>query len=389
MENNRGHCADQFLAVLRHLDELLSSAVGTRSYESLADAYDLSAAKDSVERFARSGVRSDFKAGERRFLALVERSPSKKREEGRKLLFQLADLAATLSEPELRAVSESWERESPGGNTAVDRTKSADVLVVAAMFEPELSAFLDRISPIEDFVGTEKSGLPEITYFVGSLRAGGAQTQSLPISVAALFLSRTGLTDCASLVASGIRVFRPRLVAMTGVCAGRRALGVRKNDIIVPASSFTYDSGKYTDDGFEREPHWAEASTRVIQRVRSLGGSVIDEVMDQLSASLPARVRRPRIHYDVMACGSSVVDKEGMIDEIAGATRKVVGLDMESYAFMRSATLTDPGVPRIVVKSVMDFSTGKSDAVKSQAAFWAASFLTGLIRRDFERLVRG
>lgn len=384
MENSR---ADEFLSILQSLIELLSSGEGYKNFESLANAYDLSAAKDAIDSFTKSGAPSDFKAAERRLSVLVGRAPTHRREEGKRLLLQLADIAANLSEPELRFVNESWERESPDGNTAVNKTNSADILVIAAMYEPELSALIDRISPYKDFVGTGKSGLPDITYFVGSIPRSGSSKHSPPISVAAMFLERTGLTDCASFVASGMRVFRPRLVAMTGVCAGRHAMKVKKNDIIVPASSFTYDSGKYTDTGFDREPQWADASTRVIQRVKSLAGSVLNDVIDKLRTSLPARIRRPKVHYDVMACGSSVVDREGMIDEIAGGSRKVVGLDMESYAFLRSATLTDPSVPRIVVKGVMDLSTGKSDTVKAQAAFWAAAFLTGLIRLDFDQLV--
>lgn len=387
MDQHLEHSAAQFLTVLHQLTQLLSSAANSRKYDSLADAYDLSAAKDAVERFTKSGIAADFRAAERRLSSLVERFPAKGREEGRRLLLQLADIARRLTNQELSAVSESWGHDPPDSSTAVDRTHASDVLVIAAMYEPELSVFLDRIAPFRDFVGTEESGLAEITYFVGSLTRGDGGTGAAPISVTALFLSRTGLTDCASFVASGMRVFRPRLIAMTGVCAGRRAMNVKRNDVIVPASSFIYDSGKYTDLGFEREPHWSDASTRVIQRVRSLGETVVDGVMSQLNASLPARVRRPKIHYDVMACGSSVVDKEGMIDEIAGTSRKVVGLDMESYAFLRSAALTDSSVPRIVVKGVMDLATGKTDAVKAQAAFWAAAFLSGLIRLDFEQLV--
>ena len=121
--------------------------------------------------------------------------------------------------------------------------------------------------------------------------------------------------------------------------------------------------------------------------MRSVGDAILDGAIRQITRSLPTRVHRPNIHYDVMACGSSVVDRAGMIDQIAkDSHRKVAGLDMESYAFLRSATLTDPSVPRIVVKGVMDYSTGKSDKVKAQAAFWAAAFLAGLIRIDFEQL---
>ncbi len=379
--------AAAFLVLLQRLDELLSSVEFGKSFGALADAYDLSAAKDEIERFINSGAPTDFTVPARRISALASRSAIKNRDEINRLLLQLSDIAANLTETDLRAIPELKNRESPDGNIVANRTDTVDVLVIAAMYDPELTAFLPRIAPFEDLVGTVKSGLPDITYFVGSIPSN-SQMRNASVSVATLFLTRTGLTDCASLVASGIRVFRPRLIAMTGVCAGRRVMKVKKNDIIIPSSSFTFDSGKYSEGDFEREPHWADASNRVIQRVRSVGDTVLDDMVKQIGKSSPTRVRRPNIHYDVMACGSSIVDRSGMIDQIAKDThRKVGGLDMESYAFLRSATLTDPIVPRIVVKGVMDYSTGKSDAVKAQAAFWAAAFLAGLIRMDFEQLV--
>ncbi len=378
--------ADEFLVVRQRLDEVLSSLEFGKSFRGLADAYDLSAAKDELERFINSGDRADLTLATQRISAIASRSAIKHRDEISGLLHQLSAVAARLTSADFGAITPLADPESPDSNTSVSRTDTADVLVIAAMYEPELTAFLQRMAPFEDFVGTTKSGLPDVTYFVGSIAKSSPQVSS--VSVAALFLTRTGLTDCASLVASGIRVFHPKLVAMTGVCAGRKAMGVQKNDIIVPTSSFTFDSGKYNEQEFKREPHWAETSTRVVQRVRSLERPVLDDVIRQITTSLPARIRRPTVHYDVMACGSSVVNKDGMIDHIADDShRKVTGLDMESYAFLRSAILTDSTIPRIVVKGVMDNSTGKSDRVKAQAAFWAAAFLAGLIKMDFDQLV--
>jgi nucleoside phosphorylase len=377
----------EFLEVLRRLNEELSSIEFSKSFGALADAYDLSAARDEIDRFIRTGDPADFTGAERRISALTARTAIKNRREVNKLLLQLSDIGASLTPTDLRAVPELRQNDMPDGNISVNQTDTADVLVIAAMYDPELTALLPRIVPFKDLVGTTQSGLPDITYFVGSIPRI-TEAESSPVSVAALFLTRTGLTDCASLVASGIRVFRPRLVAMTGVCAGRRTMKVKKNDIIVPASSFTFDSGKYSESEFEKEPHWADASIRIIQRVRSVDHAILDDAIRQIESTQLARVRRPSVHYDVMACGSSVVDKTGMIDQIAADThRKVAGLDMESYAFLRSATITDPSVNRIVVKGVMDYSTGKSDTGKARAAFWAAAFLTGLIKMDFDQLV--
>ncbi len=82
--------------------------------------------------------------------------------------------------------------------------------------------------------------------------------------------------------------------------------------------------------------------------------------------------------------GSAVIDRAGLIESISKANRKVVGVDMESYALLRATRLSDERLRAMVVKGVMDLGANKSDSVKKQAAFWAAGFLARFIAAEFD-----
>ena len=87
-----------------------------------------------------------------------------------------------------------------------------------------------------------------------------------------------------------------------------------------------------------------------------------------------------------MACGSAVIDHKDTIKRVGEANRKVVGLDMESYAVLRAVRLCSPMTPAFIVKGVMDLGTNKQDRVKRKAAFWAASFLARFIAQEYESI---
>jgi len=356
-----------------------------QTYSDLADAYEVEGALDLFRRFLQAGRRNDLNEAVARLDAVAARR-GKARDLGlRALISTLAITARELNERE-RSEAASNLSVSPVRPSLASQTHSherADLLVVGALLEPELTAFLERLDSYGQRVGSGVSGLPGVTHFRGILgrtvALGIRSDRGRHVRVACLFQDSPGLTDCAALVANAVRVFRPSVVAMTGVCAGRRGMGVRKCDLIVPRSVFTYDTGKHTDAGFQREPLWCSADPEIIRRVRAKGQSILDRLAGEIGIVSGRPTRPPRLHAEIMACGTAVVNKEGMLDEIADANRKVVGLDMESYALLRASQLSDPRIKAFVVKGVMDYATGKSDAVKRKAAFWAATFLRELI----------
>lgn len=164
-------------------------------------------------------------------------------------------------------------------------------------------------------------------------------------------------------------------------------MNVKLTDIVIPRSVFTCDTGKYNLRTFEREPLWIDVDDRIIHRVRSVGSRVVSNLVERLNmGGVTFLGPPPVIHTDVMATGSAVVNRASMMDRIAGSNRKVVGLDMEAYGFLRAAKLTDPGLRAFVVKGVMDLASKKTDREKDRAAFWAATFLSAFVSSEFDSL---
>jgi nucleoside phosphorylase len=261
-----------------------------------------------------------------------------------------------------------------------------DVLVVCALHDPELETFLHCLGNYEEHVGQIGAALSGWTYFTSNLPLQHNPAESL--SIVALSLDKTGMVDCAALTVECIRHFSPRLVAMTGVCAGRGRMGVKIGDLIIPSGVFTYDTGKYTDSGFEKEPRWCSTGHAVMNRVKIKAGDILREIADDFRRGY-GEVSDVKFHTDIMACGSAVIDSEGLLDEIADTHRKVVGLDMESYALLRATELIDQRISGLIVKGVMDLSTGKTDSHKLKSSLWAARFLVKFLASEFPILVRG
>jgi nucleoside phosphorylase len=145
-------------------------------------------------------------------------------------------------------------------------------------------------------------------------------------------------------------------------------MGVNIGDLIIPSGVFTYDTGKYADSDFKKEPRWCSTGHGVMQRVKVKGEELIREVIEDLKRT-SGEVNKVTFHTDIMACGSAVVDSAGLIDEIADVHRKVVGLDMESYALLRATELVDQRISALIVKGVMDLSTAKTDVTSGELRF--------------------
>lgn len=271
-----------------------------------------------------------------------------------------------------------------GGEIEPTKWWKHDVVVVCALHDPELQTFLDSLGKYEEHVGQIGGLLSGWTYYSAQLPLARDSTES--ISIVALALDKTGMVDCAALTVECIRSFSPRIVAMTGVCAGRGSMGVKIGDLIIPSGVFTSDTGKYVDNSFLREPRWSSTGHAVMQRVKVRADEILREIADEFK-KFYGETSDVSFFTDIMACGSAVVDSKGLLDEIAQTHRKVVGLDMESYALLRAVELIDQRISGLIVKGVMDLSTEKRDTHKRVASLWAARFLVKFLAYEFPMLV--
>jgi hypothetical protein len=341
--------------------------------------YEIRAAITLLRRALETRSSSELQAANKRFAQIGGLRSRKDKEWLRTALDRLRDGDGT--EP-----GDSNPTEGPSVVPAAGAPPRLDVLVIAALFDPELEQFVARLLDKHELVGTAGSFLHGRTYYVGALNNRVAPEKNR-LTVAALFQDRMGMVDCAALTANAVAWFRPRVAAMVGVCAGRAEQGVSLNDIIIPTSAFTYDTGKHHASGFQKEPMWADAHPHIMQRVNVRAKPILESMAAEIRSAFPGSFQMPRVFTDVMACGVTVLDAPGLIDEIAAGHRKVAGVDMESYAFLRAVKLTNDSAKALVVKGVMDLAVQKSDLIKGQAASWAAAFLARFIESEYGSIV--
>lgn len=253
------------------------------------------------------------------------------------------------------------------------RTPNADVAIIAALSSPELDAVLKL-----DFGWVPHMVAGDPThYYIGTTRVG-----SRSLKVVAACAPRKGMPMSAALAAKMTQVFKPRILAMVGICAGVRGK-VEIGDIIVADPTWDWGSGKYVQ-GQDPLPVFRAAPYQSALR-SDIAALVQAECRDSklcaaVSASWRGTVPAGRLsaHIGPMASGASVLAHDGAIAPITEGHREVIGVEMEAYAVMAAAELC--GAIPLVIKSVCDFADSeKSDGWQTYAAYTSAAFLAQLL----------
>ena len=200
----------------------------------------------------------------------------------------------------------------------------------------------------------------------------------------AVLLPRTGLVDASVIVAAAIERYRPRLIAMTGICAGIEER-VKLGQILVCATCWEYQVGKFTAMGFEFEPYQTAITEKVRQALLVL--CRCRELTDMVySGALPRGVVRCHPSLATMVSGSAVVADEGIRSSILKQHRKIDAIEMELAGVFRAVNLLDDSIIVIGVKAVSDFADKrKADNVQEFAARASGLFVVSAIEMLLDR----
>jgi nucleoside phosphorylase len=247
-----------------------------------------------------------------------------------------------------------------------------DLCVVTALQDPELAAVL-RID-----WGWQKFEVPTdaTIYHKGNFkRASGEQG-----TVVAARASGMGMSAAAVLAMKMIMQFRPRCLAICGICAGNKS-DVQPGDLIVANPSWDYGSGKHAVRAkapiFEPAPQPFSLSTRLRGAVERLqaDAKVLGDIREGFQGQKPDAALR--IHIGPLASGASVLANESLFDQVKEQNRKLLGVDMEGYGVMAAASEAPAPQPEaIVMKSVSDFADeNKDDRFRHYAAYTSACAL--------------
>ncbi len=251
-------------------------------------------------------------------------------------------------------------------------THGVDLAVVCALPLVELAA----IRRLDCDWQPQRIPHDQTSYFSGVIkRATGGD-----ISVIAAAAPRMGIAASAVLASKMISTFRPRYLAMTGICAGR--LGKSNyGDIVVAEPSWDWGSGKM--DSFEGQarfrplPHQLDMDVDFASSIEQMCDNV--ELLARIKRD--ARGKKPdtelRARVAPMASGAAVIANPKILEELLDDNRGLMALEMEAYGVASACNGSSKPRPLcLIVKSVCDFADeDKSDDFQEYAAETSSRFL--------------
>lgn len=260
---------------------------------------------------------------------------------------------------------------------SVDRkgVSEIDLGIVVALKDPELDAVLAlpwnwrKLDSPDD---------PTVYYLGEFERRDGTKGRAVA--------ARTGQMGMPAATALGTKLamtYRPRVLAMVGICAGNKD-DTSIGDLVVANPTWDYGSGKHSikneKEVFEPAPYPLALTSRVRGVVEPFEGesAALTDIRKKFGGA--ASPTMPKLHIGPFASGAAVVARAAMVQEVQLQHRKLLAIDMEAYGIAIAATESVLPVPEfIIVKGVSDFADeDKGDSRRDYAAFMSAQFL-GLI----------
>lgn len=228
----------------------------------------------------------------------------------------------------------------------------------------------------------ERSAYSETEASVGSLKKiYGMNCQELSIGKAkglCITPSRVGLVNMAIVASKAIELFRPKIVAMSGICAG---VDGEANflDILVGDVCWEYQTGKFKNDRFEQEPYQSSVTpsikTDIAQWIED------PSYVNKFKAGLfDTELKKSSLRIVPISSGSAVIADDKKMQEIGLHHRKMAGLEMEMYAMYEAAHQSSSSPAVFGAKAVVDMGNSlKGDLLHSSACILSARFVVDYI----------
>lgn len=203
-----------------------------------------------------------------------------------------------------------------------------------------------------------------------------------------------GIAPTTALVTQAITMFRPKMIAMLGMCCGfdgnDSAYPQKIGNVIVVREVSSWEEGKFLP-GQSSNDFRSRSKTRVIseelRRPVELAVEQSAEHIDRALANLrrkkwvkdlikecqPLLDEEPKVRFAAIVTGSSFVANKQKISEIIAQHKTAVALDMEVYGLYTAPDFVIGSRPLcMAIKGIADFGDG-ADQPKVQVLASAAS----------------
>lgn len=259
--------------------------------------------------------------------------------------------------------------EADRANQGDQRSFFYDVALICALESIEHEAIKQLPGRWEPLI----MGHDPSVYFTGNFEKGPKK-----LRVVSVCCPQMGMVPTAVVAMRLISHFCPKLFIMTGIAGGcgDAAMG----DLIVANPSWDYDSGKFKESSgvitFSPDPRQISIDPGIHSRLQTLisDSTFLHGLQKKWPAEKPAAV--PKLFIGPLGSGGAVVSANEKVREIQAHSRKMIGLDMETFGFYFACQNSIKPTPLFFsVKSVSDFADKKKgDHFQKYAAFLAAQF---------------
>jgi nucleoside phosphorylase/CheY-like chemotaxis protein len=247
-----------------------------------------------------------------------------------------------------------------------------DVAIITALISPEL----DKILAIDANWSLCPFQNDSTEYHIGFIDIGTKRIKLVAASAAQM-----GMCAASTLSMKMINCFRPKYIFMSGIAAGIRGEG-NFGDILVADQVWDAASGKLktTEKGknvFLPDYKCKTLNSDIREELVNLASkrTYLDEIKNSWPANKPQSSLN--MHIGPMASIPAVIQNKKYIDELKKHSRKLIGIEMESYGMFYSADhCTKPKPIPVSIKSICDFADSeKNDIYQDYAAYTSANFI--------------
>lgn len=244
-------------------------------------------------------------------------------------------------------------------------TRPLDFVIICAL-EKERHGFVHASCDLGD--RTVISGLDCQAIKIDDLR-GTIVVQPSPGMISAAIISTKALT-----------VFRPRAIAMAGICGGRPG-ETELGALIAPDLSWNYQSGKFVAGMLT--PDLLQVSVRPTVRATLSVMTAESQVKEMRAGLMNEALDHAPFHVKPMVSGSQVVADEAVVTTIGDQGRKVAGIDMEvASVYFAAQDFFDGAGIYFAAKTVVDLANEhKDDRYHEYGCSLSARFVVAALKR--------
>jgi nucleoside phosphorylase/CheY-like chemotaxis protein len=194
-----------------------------------------------------------------------------------------------------------------------------------------------------------------------------------------------GLVNMAIIASKAIELFQPKIVAMSGICAGIKGES-KYLDIIVGKICWEYQTGKWKDGEFKQEPYQADLSRHL--QVDLEQSTECSTTLNSIRAGLfNTELATMKIKVAGISSGSAVIADEDMMQRIGHQHRKMAGLEMEMYSLYEAAAQSLCNPLCFGAKAVVDMGdSSKGDIFHDTGCLISARYTALMLQEQLKKL---